>query len=63
MPKAYIVPLAAKGFVPTDPITNPVRWAVEDEQGRLLFGGSTWRALADAVAYARRFGFEVPNEA
>ena len=34
--KLHPIPLADKGFVSTDPITNPVRWYLEDENGRLL---------------------------
>lgn len=59
-PVVYLVPVADEGFVPVDPLRNPVRWSLEDSSGKpvmgLLWTRNTQEAARAAGAAA---GFEV----
>jgi len=63
--KVYLIPLAAKGFVPRDPSSNSVRWYLEDEQGNLLKREDglyySWLTAGNARAWGEQEGYEVAN--
>jgi hypothetical protein len=51
MDRYNAIPLADRGFVSTDPVTNPVRWYVEDSQDdKLVAGPYQTMCVADIVA-------------
>ena len=43
----YVVPIARHGFIPCDPIRNPVSWHIEDAEGKLVTAVG-FRELEDA---------------
>lgn len=49
-----VIPLARHGFIPRDPITNPVAWHIEDTTTGQLLTTVGFREVADADAMAAR---------
>lgn len=47
----YAMPLARHGFIPRDPISNPIRYYIEDETGKIL-PNLSFNTLAEADEHA-----------
>lgn len=60
MDRFNAIPLAERGFVPVDPVRNPVRWYVEREGSARLVG--PFRDMAAADAYAADMNREGSHE-
>ena len=55
------IPLAGRGFVPTDPTYNPVRWYLEDATTGRVIDTLPHLTAADAETFADTRGWNVTD--
>lgn len=55
----WAIPLASRGFVAIDELTNPVRWYLEDYESGRIVDTKPHATKADAEAQAVRNGWTI----
>lgn len=59
--RVWAIPLASKGFAPVDPVTNPVRWFLEDVSTGKVVDTKPHETKEAAEAQGRRNGWIVED--